>query len=577
MGKIGDLWVRLGLRKSEFDKGIDDAGRKAQGFGGILNKVKGMSLAAFAAIAAGAAAMAVKFAQHSQRLGDAWNRTMSGMKSAWSTFLTALTDWDWDSFVDRIRDAFNSAKKAYDVEDLEFGVENSIAIRKAEMEEELNRLRIEAQDARKSHEERAKAVKEYLDKVRPLYEEEIEYREKLRNAKLDQYLGQAGIVRTADNREAVQTLLTQVANRPALLNALDQYNKKNQGKDYVLTREDERLIDAFLSDKSYKTGAALAQLATYYQSSGNKEAKEAVDAIKGMYAARGAFNAETRRLQTLGNSQAAQASGLDNNGQAKEDPFLKQAQHISERAEDALKGEITLLTEKYREEKALLEQYNMDTTALTQEYWNNLADIVGEGLEVIEDEIEDFNDDVPELKILDDDDLQKASKRMKALTDAYDDGVERAKRLKEDFIDSVVGGMSGGIQELSDQLTGLEDVNPGAILQALLGPLADMAVREGEIVMATGLGVEAVKESLGKLEGGAAIAAGAALMMIGAAAKSGLAALANGGTGTTTADYGGMSGSGQTLRSELVVRVEGTIKGRDIVISGQNTVKDFGR
>lgn len=572
MGKIGDLWVRLGLKKTEYDKGMDDAGRKAEGFGGVLNKVKGMSLAAFAAIAAGAAAMAVKFAQHSQRLGDAWNRTMSGMKSAWSTFLTALTDWDWDSFVDRIRDAFNSARKAYDVEDLGFEVENSIAIRKAEMEEDLNRLRIEAQDARKSHDERAKAVKDYLDKVRPLYKEEIEYREELRNTKLNQYLDQAGMVRTADNREAVQTLLEQVANKPALLNALDQYNKKNQGKDYVLTRDDERLIDAFLSDKSYKTGAALAQLATYYQSSGNKEAKEAVDAIKGMYAARGAFNAETRRIQTLGNSQAAQASGLDNNGQAKEDPFLKQAQLISARAEDALKEEITLLTEKYREEKALLEQYNMDTTALTQEYWNNLADILGEGLEVIEDKIEAVNDNPVVLEPVEID-----TSKLEAFIKAFEEGVERAKRLKEDFIGSVVGGMSDGIQELSDQLTGLEDVNPGAILQALLGPLADMAVREGEIVMATGLGVEAVKESLAKLEGGAAIAAGAALMMIGAAAKSGLAALANGGTGTTTADYGGMSGSGQTLRSELVVRVEGTIKGRDIVISGQNTVKDFGR
>jgi hypothetical protein len=126
---------------------------------------------------------------------------------------------------------------------------------------------------------------------------------------------------------------------------------------------------------------------------------------------------------------------------------------------------------------------------------------------------------------------------------------------------------------------GLKDVNPGAILQALLTPLADMAVREGELLIAQGLGVEAVKESLTSLNGVAAITAGAALLAIGAATKSGLAALAKNGSGTTVANYGGTAGTatGETIRSELVVRVEGTLKGSDIVLSGQNTTNSWNR
>ena len=31
MGKIGDLWVKLGLKKDEYSKGMEEAGREADG------------------------------------------------------------------------------------------------------------------------------------------------------------------------------------------------------------------------------------------------------------------------------------------------------------------------------------------------------------------------------------------------------------------------------------------------------------------------------------------------------------------------------------------------------------------
>lgn len=50
------------------------------------------------------------------------------------------------------------------------------------------------------------------------------------------------------------------------------------------------------------------------------------------------------------------------------DKELAEIERIKKRAEDAAKDELQLLTEKFNEELALFEKYNIDTTALTEEY-----------------------------------------------------------------------------------------------------------------------------------------------------------------------------------------------------------------
>ena len=75
--------------------------------------------------------------------------------------------------------------------------------------------------------------------------------------------------------------------------------------------------------------------------------------------------------------------------------------------------------------------------------------------------------------------------------------------------------------------------------------------------------------------------AGGALVAAGAAAKAGLKALAaTGGKNTSTAaSYSGSAGSSgtQSIQTELTVYVKGTIRGSDIVLSGQKTVNSWGR
>lgn len=145
--------------------------------------------------------------------------------------------------------------------------------------------------------------------------------------------------------------------------------------------------------------------------------------------------------------------------------------------------------------------------------------------------------------------------------------MQRAQSLREEFVDAVVGGFSAGIQELTDQLLGLKEINVGSILNALLSPLADVAIKEGQLLVLQGLGVEAVKASLGSLNGVAAITAGAALIAIGSAVKSGLAALANTGGSSSAAAIAssapyatsGYGGDGDYATREINVSVSGTL------------------
>ena len=167
-----------------------------------------------------------------------------------------------------------------------------------------------------------------------------------------------------------------------------------------------------------------------------------------------------------------------------------------------------------------------------------------------------------------------------SFNDDLEAGLDRALDTIMALKEAVTTGFSESMQVLMDQFAGLEEVNPGRIVQALLTPLADMAIKEGEILMAEGIGVEACKEALESLNGYAALAAGAALIAIGAAAKSGLAALASTGGKTTSAStYAGSSSSAgtQQIQTEMTIYVKGTIKGSDIVLSGQKTINSWNR
>lgn len=526
MSKLGDLIVRLKLQYEDYKKGLKKASADTNSFGGTLGKIKGVGLAVWGAIGASAVAMAKQFINHSQIMSDKWAVGMNQMKSAWSQFLTSLTNWDWNGFSQRMADAMDAAKVSTAAHDSEFEVTNAIKLRKAAMADELAQLQILMRDTQKGYAERAKAAQEYLDKVKPLYEAEEKLRKRIYLADTGEYLKNAGLADNADNRDLLRTFFTDIAPNNSLVAILNEYQKKVQGKKkYNLSKEDYKVLDQFYNQYGNKAGAALSVLAQYYQGTNDEIAKKVVDAITKYDDSIAAFAEETRRIQTLQNSAMAQ---------------------LAKEAGVSVSMDQTTQMLPLPISPTQIKSFAEEIEAL------DLGDIMSElG---IEDGMADIEND------------------MDAFLDSWKDDVEQVAQLNQMLSNSFVSAFGNGIQAVTDMMVGLEGADMKSVMVAFIQPFADTLKQMGSMIMSEGVAMVAFKKSFSNPY--AAIAAGAALMAVGSAVSSGLQRLTSNpvsGSGTTASSAGSSTGSVQNYESILTVEVVGRISGNDIVISGKKT------
>jgi hypothetical protein len=99
------------------------------------------------------------------------------------------------------------------------------------------------------------------------------------------------------------------------------------------------------------------------------------------------------------------------------------------------------------------------------------------------------------------------------------------------------------------------------------------------MLIAEGLAIKAFKESLKSLNPYVAIAAGAALVVVGAALSSGIKSLGGGGAagGTTASAASSTPDRVESLEQDITVHVVGTISGSDIVLAGDKTLNKWRR
>jgi hypothetical protein len=129
---------------------------------------------------------------------------------------------------------------------------------------------------------------------------------------------------------------------------------------------------------------------------------------------------------------------------------------------------------------------------------------------------------------------------------------------------------------------GIEGADASHVLMNLMQPFADMAQSLGELFVAEGIGIEVAKKTLeNPLKGGGAlIAAGVGLIAIGSALTAGIQAIGRGASGGASTSYSGEGASAantETYKTELTVYVDGRISGKDIVLSGNNTLNSWNR
>lgn len=571
MGKISDIWVRLGLKKEGFDKGMDDAGKKVEGFGGSFGKIKAGALAAWAAIGASVTAFVKDFVNHSQTMGDMWNQVTGKMKTVWSQFLTSLTNWDWEGFGQRVRDAMEGTSQSILAHDAEFEVMNSIKMRKAAMADELAQLQILMRDTRKSYDERAKAAQDYLDKVKPLYDEEIKLRERQYLTDTAEYLKMAGVGATADNTELLRKFFTDVAPDEKLMGQLVEYQKRNLGQQYELSKSDLDDIDKFYEQYGMRAAATLNTIASYYQSTNDDVANKVIDAIVAYDSSLAAMNEETRRIQNVQNSALAMTGTAD---------IKVDTSSVAPSVEEAMKEAAEIMDEVTDSDIAAAVEHMEDVVADMKLDLSEPFDAAGEDIQEAvkrwEYILASADLGIPALKtpVLD------AS--LAEISENVDESRAHAKSMADTYemlSESIVASMSNGLQAITDMIVGLEGADMGNALAAFIAPFGDTMKQMGAMIMSEGLAMAAFKKSFKNPY--AAIAAGAALMAVGSLVSSGLQKLtANPTGGGSSASYGGSSyGSSPALNYEntLTVEVVGKISGNDIEISGKKTRDNWNR
>ena len=162
-------------------------------------------------------------------------------------------------------------------------------------------------------------------------------------------------------------------------------------------------------------------------------------------------------------------------------------------------------------------------------------------------------------------DPSKLSESLKGYYNFLDEMVKATDDANKALNEAIVGGISDSFQYLANCVAGLDEMSGAGMMNALLSPLAEAAIKMGEIMVSAGLASEAFKSMLTNPY--TAIAAGAALIAVGAAAKAGLQAAVNSATGTSyvassvaSSGYSNNSSNDRSWEREMTLHVTGTLR-----------------
>lgn len=518
MGKLGDLWVRLGLKSDDYKKGIDKAKKETKGFGSTLANMKAGALAVWAVIGTAATKMATDFIAATNAIGDAWGKRMGAMKAAYQSFLAdAASGWKalfktgaffiggggtgiGKDVVDFWRNTFGNAKEAAKAGaemtaafDAEFELVNSIRLQREQISGELNELYVKMRDTTLAPGVRRAASERYKALLQPLADAEI----------------------------AVYSSMMEAASKAW-----------QAGSNGLLSRE-------------YST----AEMTDFFANYGtNPEAMKAkYPELQAVY--------ETRKGD-------AQNSVIF-------DTATKLAAATNEMSRvDKEMGKVTLSINKQLAEQQGALVTLMST--LETELNDVLDEDIEEAVSAIEDAFNDMELEVPEINT---DALDASIDEVLAAAERYQHELDLVQAMNDTALNGIFNSMQNGIQALTDAMFQIEGADWKSVLAAFIAPLGDTMKQMGAMIMAEGVAMSAFKKSF--TNPAAAIAAGAALMAVGSLVSSGLQRLVAGaGNGGGSAmSYGGSSGGAAAMNYEstLTVEVVGKISGNDIVLSGKKT------
>lgn len=500
MGKIGDLFVRLGLKSDGFKKGMQDAKKETQGFGNTLKNMKAGAVAVWAAIGAAVTKFAQDFLQATNTIGDAWAVTMSKVKAEYNTVLAEIStykpdfsnfrnffknEWAWiKKTLFNAKEAGDAAAEMTKAFDAEFELTNSVRLQRQQIQQELNELYTQMRDTTLSPADRQAAADRYKALLQPIADAEVQVYGNMLNEAVKAWQAGNELDRVYSTQEMVEF-----------------FSKIGTEYDKMAAKFPD-LMRVYETRKGDATNQPIFDIIGKYQQAANQMSD--VDRILG---------------RTTNSIRATIVRDLEGIAAA-----------VKEYGQEDLKLDLDLDMEIGVDEVDMSE-----VDAYIEQFAN------------------DWNEKCLEIKELND-------------------------MLEQSFIES----FGGATQALTDALFRIEGAGAEQVLAALLQPFARTATQLGEMLIAQGIGIKAFKESLKTLQPGVAIAAGAALIALGAALSSGIQALAGGGgsgsTSASTSAAGTATGSGiETYQQEITVNVVGEISGDKIILAGQKTLNKWSR
>lgn len=553
MGKIGDLWVKLGIKKDDYDRGIESAEDKAEGFGSKIKALGQEAKLAWALMGVGLAAFAKSFIQESQTIGDAWARTTSAMSTRWkqlkAELTSGLTGGGWSSGNGMMaalgglpglvykwfggggaKSARQTGRAAADAADALTEVEYAFQLGMSELEPKLHQLYLDMVNTALTPEQRATAGKEYRTLVEQQYKPMQAALKEYAAKAGEQWLAIAGLNPKDYSLEDLESLFKQLGTDAA-----------------GVEREHKAFYDAY-QHVSDADSAALVEAMIKYHNAENQ--------MNSM------LRRSDRQTQSAENADlSALLKGTSGNDWT-----------------EAMRNEVASVNEEWQkmvEDTAYyaeLEQSLLDE--IMSKVPNNLSGAAALHAEVVHESAMQLQE-LAQSEQIAAEAADYASQKLDAQTDI-------AAAMTDSLNDAITQSITDGTQAITDMLMGIDGAGMDEVMSALLTPFASVAKQLGSMLISMGVAIEAFKVSFTTLNGPALIAAGAALVAVGSLVTSGIKALGQSTGGSSAISTGGSSASAsststQDISTEMTVYVKGKISGKDIIISGDNARKYYAR
>lgn len=545
MGKIGDLWVKLKLKADEYKKGLDSAKGQTKSFSEGLKNLSAAAVAVWGVIGAAATKMALDFVKSSQTIGDAWDIAMTRLSTRWQQIRAELNrgiaEGGFKGFVKAFfsdndgGDAWKAGKALSQANDAMTEIDYAFRLSMSQTQPKLHELYLKMMNTALSASDREAAAVDYRKTIEAIYEPRVKGLKDIMDKTVEQYLVIGGMDKSRYTASQTIDLIKMMASDPAKVEK--EYNDFYQG----------------------------------YQSIGDKVSGNLVATMETYYNATNEMNSILKRADRT--AQSMEHTGLDELIKK----LVTSGEAMSEfRAQVAGEAEVIAADEEFQHMADPLEEFertHADVLDRMNYKQRTFAELAQESY--AQAALAAYNYAISEQESMD-----IAQDAADTAMESLEERIQKADELNNMLAKAITSSISDSMQAFTDMLFGLSDADASDVLGALLQPFANTLTQLGEMLILEGSGIEAFKESMASLDGPVAVAAGVALVALGAALSSGIKAL--GSSGGSSAMSSGSSAtsnanSDTTISTEMTIYVKGKISGKDILISGDNAKKYYGR